>query len=101
MGRERSDDRQVSARREFVRRLRDRTDVARVDFTRDGFRTVFVEVGADAADEWRGTAERLGYTVEPPGTDTHRRWQVGEWWEGAPGDVRVLRLDAARAPPPP
>lgn len=68
-------------------------DAVAVDFTRDGYRTLFVEVGPDADEDWRLVAERLGYTVEGPGTDVYRQWQVEEWWEGSAEAVHVLRLD--------
>ena len=75
-------------------------DVVAVDFTRDGFRTVFAEVdSADGIDEsLRREADRLGYAVRRPGTDEHRRWRLMEWWEGDHEDVYVFRLDANRAP---
>lgn len=101
MGREENDDRSVSARGEFVRRLSTRAEVVAVDFTRDGFHTVFVEVGPDADDGWRRAAERLGYTVEYPGTAVYRRWRVDEWWVGSPGAVRILRADADHPPSAP
>ena len=94
-----NDDRGVSARRRFVARLDEHGGVTGLDFTRDGFRTVFVEAASDAdTDEWRRTAERLGYTVEPPGSDAHRAWRLEEWWEGSHEAVRVLRLDPERDP---
>jgi hypothetical protein len=93
-------DRSVSARRRLVRRLRAHGDVVRIDFTRDGFRTVFVEVASDDGfdRELRREIERAGYTIEPPGTDEYRRWRLSDWWDGAHEAVRVLRLDPDREP---
>ena len=94
------DDRLASERRGFFGRLRGHESVVAVDFTRDRFRTVFVEVdpedGLDG-ELWRA-AERLGYTVQCPGTDEHRQWRLAEWWEGSHEAVYVFRLDSDRAP---
>ncbi|MFC7768333.1 hypothetical protein [Salinirubellus litoreus] len=95
---ENENDRQVSGRRTAPGALYASADAVAVDFTRDGYRTVFVEVGPDADEEWRLVAERLGYTVEGPGTDVYRRWRVEEWWEGSAEAVHVLRLDPDREP---
>ena len=85
----------VAERGQFVKQLDAREDVVDVDFTRDGFLTVFVEVASDAAVDSgvRRMAERAGYTIEASGTDAHRRWRLAEWWEGSPEAVRVLRTD--------
>jgi len=98
MGNTEGHDAGVSERRRFVQRLREHDAVVGVDFTRDGFRTVFVEVTpGDALDErLRREAERVGYDVESPGTETRQRWRLPEWWAGSPETVRVLRLDADR-----
>lgn len=77
----------IDARRAFVRRLRDDENVRRVDFSRDGFRTVVVEPvpGVGFRRRWRRTATRLGYTVRRTGADdtgSDRR-----------EDVWVLQLD--------
>lgn len=95
MGGDEEGSRRVSQRRRFLRRLEGHGDVVAVEFTRDGFRTVFVEVAPEAGfdGELRCHAERLGYAVEPPGTTAYRRWRLSEWWEGSPEAVRVLRLD--------
>lgn len=76
----------IAERRAFVQRLGAHEDVRRVDFTRDGFRTVLVELESDAAfrDQWRRTAAQLGYTVEQVGTDTS--------WPGWPADAWILQL---------
>jgi hypothetical protein len=56
----------IDARRELVERLRAHGDVREVNFSRDGFRVIVVELepGADFRDRWRRTATGLGYTVE-------------------------------------
>jgi hypothetical protein len=100
MGDPDEDETSVSERGRFLGRLRAHGDVVAVDFTRDGYRTVFVEVVPDdGLDEaLRREAERIGYTVESRGTDGWRRWRLPEWWEGSSEDVRVLRLDPDRKP---
>ena len=95
MGERYGERRRIPERREFLKRLEGHGAVVTVEFTRDGFRTVFVEVapGERLDGELRREAERLGYDIEPPGTAEHRRWRLAEWWEGAHGSVRVLGLD--------
>lgn len=82
MGNEDTTDRALDDRRQLVSELRAHDDVRRLTFTRDGFRTVLVELepGAEFREEWRRTATRLGYTVEhlevddsPPG------WSENAW----------------------
>jgi len=87
-----NDDDGLAARREFVERLRTHEDVRRVNFSRDGFRTVLValEPDADFRDRWRRTATRLGYTVERFEADEHR--------PDRPGVVWVLRLGEPEEP---
>lgn len=87
MGDTNGDDDGVAERRAFVRRLRADEDVRRVDFSRDGFRTVVVEPepGIGFRRRWRREAARLGYTVrraEPDDSAPDRR-----------GDVWVLQLE--------
>jgi len=98
MGTTEGHDAWVSERRGFVQRRREHDAVVGVDFTRDGVRTVFVEViPGDAFDERvRREAERVGYDIEAPGTDARQRWRLPEWWAGSPEAVRVLRFDADR-----
>jgi hypothetical protein len=100
MGDADEDETSLSERRRFLERLRADEDVVAVDFTRDGYRTVFVEVVPDdGLDEGlRREAERIGYAVESRGADGWRQWRLPEWWEGSPEDVRVLRLDPDRKP---
>ena len=95
MGNESSGERGVSERRELVRRLRAHADVSRLEFTRDGFRTVFVETAPDAGldRELRRRAEQVGYAVLSPGTDARERWSLEEWWSGDHESVHVLSLD--------
>lgn len=78
----------IAERRAFVQRLDAHEAVQRVDFTRDGFRTILVELEPDAAfrDQWCRTATRLGYTVEQVGTDAT--------WPGWPADAWILQLDS-------
>lgn len=77
----------IDARRRFVERLRAHEEVRRVDFSRDGFRVVLVELepGAELRDRWRETATELGYTVERPASDA-----VPPDW---PTDAWVLQLE--------
>lgn len=86
MGNTDRDEEVVDARRAFVRRLRDDENVRRVNFSRDGFRVVFVglEPGAEFHDRWHRTATRLGYTVERVEADDAEP----DW----PEDVWVLQL---------
>ena len=100
MGGADGDETSLSERGRFLGRLRAHGDVVAVDFTRDGYRTVFVEVVPDGRlDEGlRREAERIGYTVESRGTDGWRRWRLPEWWEGSPEDVHVLHLDPDQRP---
>ena len=93
------DEPSLSERGGFLGRLRANEDVVAVDFTRDGFRTVFAEVdqGGGIDESLRREADRLGYAVQRPGTDGHRRWRLAEWWEGDHEDVYVFRLDSDRA----
>ena len=79
----------IAERRAFVQQLNAHEAVRQVDFTRDGFRTILVELKPDAEfrDQWRRTATRLGYTVEQLGTDTS--------WPGWPADAWILQLTAA------
>ncbi|MEF8841564.1 MAG: hypothetical protein V5A62_08045 [Haloarculaceae archaeon] len=90
----------ISERRGLLRRVRGHPEVVAVEFTRDGFRTVFAEVYPrdDLDESLRCEAERLGYAVRRPGTDEHRRWRLTEWWEGDHENVYVFRLDSDRAP---
>lgn len=92
MGERDTDDDGIAARREFVERLRTHDDVRRVNFSRDGFRTVLValEPDADFRDRWRRTASRLGYTVE--------RYEADEPRPDRPGEVWVLRQGEPEAP---
>jgi hypothetical protein len=94
MGNESSGERGVSERRELVRWLRAHGDVSTVEFTRDGFRTVFVEMTAEVGldRELRRRAEELGYTVLPPDDDARERWTLEEWWSGDHEAVYVLAL---------
>lgn len=89
MGDTNGDDDGIAERRAFVRRLRADEDVRRVDFSRDGFRTVVVEPEPDAGfrREWRRTATRLGYTVRRTGSADPASERRGEEW--------VLRLEGA------
>ena len=82
----------IDARRELVARLRTHDDVREVNFSRDGFRTVVVELepGAAFRDAWCRTATRLGYTVE--------RLDVDESSSPPSADVWVLQLDEVGAP---
>jgi hypothetical protein len=82
----------VAARRELVERLRDEDDVREVNFSRDGFRTVVVELEPDAdfRERWRRTATRLGYGVERPGR--------GDLASGRSANVWLLRLDDTESP---
>ncbi len=66
MGQADTESSHVDDRRQFIKRLQDHGDVSRLDFTRDGFRTVFVEVqeGSGFHNEWQQTARRLGYEIE-------------------------------------
>lgn len=82
----------IDARRELVERLRTHDDVREVNFSRDGFRTVVVELEPDAGfrDRWRRTATRLGYTVERP--------DPGGASSPPSAAVWVLQLDDAGAP---
>lgn len=80
----------VDARREFVRRLRAHPAVRRVDFSRDGFRTVVVVLDPEAElrDRWVRTATRLGYDVERVASDEGRAENA--WWlelEGTEGSA--------------
>lgn len=88
MGERDTDGDAIAERRAFVQRLDAHEDVRRVDFTRDGFRTVLVgfEPDAESPDQWHRTAIRLGYTVEQRGTDAS--------WPGCPADAWILRLTA-------
>jgi hypothetical protein len=81
----------IDARRRLVERLRAHEDVRRVDFSRDGFRVVVVELepGAGFRDRWRETATELGYTVE--------RLAPGEAPSDRPTEAWVLRLEDATA----
>ena len=78
----------LAERRGFVQRLSAHDDVRRVDFTRDGFRMILVELkpGAEFRDQWHQTATHLGYTVDQLGTETS--WSV---W---PANAWILRLTA-------
>ena len=71
-----------------MQRLSAHNDVRRVDFTRDGFRTILVELEPDAEfrDQWHRTATRLGYTVEQRGTES--------FWSVWPADAWLLHLAA-------
>ncbi|PSQ09875.1 hypothetical protein BRC93_11820 [Halobacteriales archaeon QS_5_70_15] len=75
------DEPRLSERRGFFARVRAREDVVAVEFTRDGFRTVFAEFDSgDGPDEsLRREAERLGYAVRRPGTDAWQQWRLPEW----------------------
>jgi len=92
MGERDTDDDGIAARRGFVERLRTHDDVRRVNFSRDGFRTVLVALEPDAGfrDRWRRTASRLGYTVE--------RFEPDESRPDRPGDVWALRLGEPEEP---
>ena len=61
-----TDSSRLDERRQFVERLRAHDDVAKLDFTRNGFRTVFVEVEQETGfhAEWQQTATKLGYGIE-------------------------------------
>lgn len=76
----------IDARREFVERLRTHETVRSVNFSRDGFRVVVVDLepGAEFRERWRERAVELGYTVERP--------DEGESPLGQPADAWVLRL---------
>lgn len=86
MGNTDGPDERVDDRREFIRRLRAHEDVRSVNFSRDGFQTVIVELasGAEFRDQWYQTANRLGYTVERIETDVS--------WSDRSVDAWVLRL---------
>lgn len=86
MGNTDTTDDALADRRQFVRGLRAHEDVRRLTFTRDGFRTVLLELEPDAGfrGEWHRTATRLGYTVERLGADD----SLPNWSE----DAWVLRL---------
>ena len=100
MGDADGDETSLSERGRFLGRLRAHADVVALDFTRDGYRTVFVEVVSDdgLGERLRREAERIGYAIESWGTDGWRGWRLPEWWEGSPEDVHVLRLDPDRRP---
>jgi hypothetical protein len=93
MGDTNGNDDGFAARRAFVRRLRADEDVRRVDFSRDGFRTVVVEPdpGAGFRRRWYRTATRLGYTVRRTGTEDPASDRRGDVWvlqlEGTDGSV--------------
>lgn len=72
----------IADRRAFVRRLRADEDVHRLDFSRDGFRTVVVEPVPDVGfrRRWRRTATRLGYTVRRAGTNDPAADRHGDVW---------------------
>jgi len=102
MGNAGGDDGTVSERRAFVRQLEDHEDVVAVDFTRDGYRRVLVEMesGTGFPGGLRREARRLGYDVEIPGADARQRWNLAEWREGPHEAVRLLRIvgDGGSAP---
>lgn len=102
MGNAGEDDGPVSERRALVRRLEAHGDVVAVDFTRDGYRWVFVETESEEglSEGLRHEARRLGYDVEALGADTRRRWRLAEWWPGAHEAVHLLRLGGDREPSP-
>lgn len=102
MGNVGEDDGPVSERRAFVRRLEAHDDVVAVDFTRDGYRWVFVETESEGGlpGGLRREARRLGYEVEAPGTDARQWWRLAEWWEGSHETVRLLHLGDDREPAP-
>ncbi len=80
----------VEQRREFIKDLRDRPLVDDVDFTRDGFETVVLELG-DAEDGERSPElsiefgdERVTYFTSESGQWYRQEWaqsdRVGEEW---------------------
>ena len=56
----------INKRRQFIQRLENHEDVTKIDFTRDGFQTLFVEVrqGTGFHSAWQQRADELGYRVE-------------------------------------
>lgn len=92
MGDTHGNDDGIAERRAFVRRLRADEGVRRVDFSRDGFRTVVVEPepGVGFRRRWRRTATRLGYTVRRAGTDDPTSDRRGNVW--------VLQLEGTDDP---
>jgi hypothetical protein len=56
----------LDRRREFVRHLRAHDVVHQVDFSRDGYQVIQVQLepGVEFREAWRETATELGYSIE-------------------------------------
>jgi hypothetical protein len=57
---------EVEQRRLFLRDLENRDEVVKVDFTRDGFRTIYAQIDRDAGfhRDLQERAKQAGYGVE-------------------------------------
>jgi hypothetical protein len=91
----------VKQRREFIEDLRDRPLVENVDFTRDGFETVVLELG-DTADGWGSPElsiefgdERVTYFTSESG-----QWYRQEWTQSDRADEewRPVGIEAIDEP---
>lgn len=79
-------------RREFIQQLREHEDVRKVNFSRDGFQTIIVELASNAEfqDQWSQMADRLGYSVQKVEAEVPLSDQRADVWIlqlEEPGDI--------------